>query len=307
MSSTTSDGSRQPGLIVCCVIMLILAVTSVALRCWSIWGSRTHRFGFDDAFAIITLDACITFPKLSVLCFYHRVFKRGGTWVRPVLWVVGALCVGWLIGSWFATVFQCTPVRASWETVAGSTCVKQWKFFTGTAVPNGILDVTILIIPLPLLWSLQMTRPKKFMLTGMSICGHSVVVVSIGRLITLLKAGSSLESDLTWSTIDYICWVQCEGPVSLMSVCLPNIMELGRRLRQQWTKNTTGRSFSLSATKKTASDLLGGKQSLYSLEDDRETILKGHRSGTPSVYHINTTTSFEVTRLGSVSEWNSTV
>jgi hypothetical protein len=29
------------------------------------------------------------------------------------------------------------------------------------------------LIPLPLLWSLHMTKTKKFMLTGLFICGYS--------------------------------------------------------------------------------------------------------------------------------------
>ncbi|KAJ5807082.1 hypothetical protein N7474_010674 [Penicillium riverlandense] len=273
MSSTESDGNRQPGLITLCVVMLILAVASVALRCWSIWGSRTHKFGYDDVFAILTLpfiiaesalifywisqglgrhsatlpisnqlegpkiifaaaylyDACITFPKLSVLCFYDRVLRRGGTWVRPTLWVVGTLCVCWLIGS----------------------CA--------------ILDVIILLIPLPLLWTLQMTKAKKVMLSGLFVCGYSVVIVSLGRLVTLLKAGSALEADLTWSTIEYICWVQCEGPISLIAM-------------------------SLSASKQTASDLLSGKRSFRPLEEDREAILMDHYSGAPKRHNFNTTT-----------------
>ncbi|KAJ5100497.1 hypothetical protein N7456_006549 [Penicillium angulare] len=328
MSSTDSDGNRQPGLIALCVVMLTLAVTSVALRCVSILTSRTHKFGYDDLFAILTLpfiiaesilifywislglgrhsatlpvsnqlagpkiifaaaylyDACITFPKLAVLCFYYRVFRRGGVWVTPTLWVVGGLCTCWLIGSWIATTLQCTPIRASWETVAGSKCVKQSTFFTATAAPSAILDVIILLIPLPLLWALQMTRMKKAMLTGIFICGYSVVIVSLGRLITLLKAGSGLEADLTWTTIEYICWVQCEGPISLMSVCLPNIMELGRRLRSV-TNGSRKSAISSLVSRRTASS--------YTPEDDRNAILMTHDSGCLNEIHVNAT--FEAT------------
>ena len=52
-------------------------------------------------------------------------------------------------------------------------------------------------------------------------------MVSIGRLVSIAKAGASLEADLTWSTITYLEWVQCEGPLSVISVCLPNILNLG--------------------------------------------------------------------------------
>lgn len=68
-----------------------------------------------------------------------------------------------------------------------------------------------------------------------------VIVVSVGRLIAIANAGSSLEEDLTWSTIDYIMWVQCESPVSLISICLPNMLQLIRHLRKRWriTNNNT--------------------------------------------------------------------
>ncbi|CAI7668047.1 unnamed protein product [Penicillium palitans] len=332
MSSAESDGNRQPGLIALCVLMLLLAVISVALRCWSIWGSRNHKFGYDDAFAILTLpfiiaefslgfywislglgrhsatlpvsnqlvgpkiifaaaylyDLCITLPKLSVLCFYYRVLRRGATWVPPTLWAVGALCVCWLIGSGLLTTFQCTPIDAAWEAVPDSRCFTQWKFFTATAAPSAMLDLIILLIPLPLLWSLHMTKAKKAMLIGLFICGYSVIILSLGRLITLLKASSALEEDLTWSTIGYICWVQCEGLISLMSVCLPNIMELGRRLRSR-NKQPTASTLALSGSKQTASELLSGNRSLHPLEEDREEY-----SGNSNRHHIKTT--IEATR-----------
>ena len=55
---------------------------------------------------------------------------------------------------------------------------------------------------------------------------NSVIVVSIGRLVSIANAGAGLEADLTWSTITYLKWVQCEGPLSVISVCLPNIFNL---------------------------------------------------------------------------------
>lgn len=62
---------------------------------------------------------------------------------------------------------------------------------------------------------------------------RSVIVVSIGRLVSLASAGSGLLDDLTWTTIPYIMWVQCEGPISVMSVSLPNIVHLLKLLREK--------------------------------------------------------------------------
>lgn len=90
MSSAESDGNRQPGLIALCVSMLILAVVSVALRCWSISGSRNRKFGYDDAFAILTLVRavpCSGFRRLGAehcvvtLCLIALHYRRIRRWI----------------------------------------------------------------------------------------------------------------------------------------------------------------------------------------------------------------------------------
>jgi hypothetical protein len=60
----------------------------------------------------------------------------------------------------------------------------------------------------------------------------SVIVTSCSRLITLAKLGNNLTTDFTWNDITYIKWVQCEGALSILSACLPNIVSFGRRVHQ---------------------------------------------------------------------------
>lgn len=79
-------------------------------------------------------------------------------------------------------------------------------------------------------------------------------MVLIGRLVPVAQAGTALLDDITcelrWpkdiamdfmstadftaigSTLTYIKWVQCEGPVSLISVCLPFIFHLFKGVHQ---------------------------------------------------------------------------
>ena len=55
MESQDQGGNRQPELIALCTVMLILAALAVILRCLAIFLSKTHRFGWDDIFAVVTL------------------------------------------------------------------------------------------------------------------------------------------------------------------------------------------------------------------------------------------------------------
>lgn len=70
--------------------------------------------------------------------------------------------------------------------------------------------------------------------------GNSVIVVSIGRLVAVAKAGAGLEADLTWSAVTYIEWAQCEGPLSVISVCMPNIFNLCNLIRTYGLRSVLG-------------------------------------------------------------------
>ncbi|OTA63676.1 hypothetical protein K449DRAFT_381414 [Hypoxylon sp. EC38] len=184
-------------------------------------------------------DFNISLPKFSVLFFYHRIFARASKWFTIAVWTVGIMNVAWLVGAFGSTLFQCTPIHAAWEVVPGSTCISQWGFFFGTAVPSTVIDLFILLMPMPLLWGLQAPVSRRIMVGVVFLCGYSVIVASIGRLVTLARAGPQLfVGDLTWSTIGYIEWVQCEGPISLMSVCLPNIFRFVKRVHEKGVKGT---------------------------------------------------------------------
>lgn len=55
MEVSNLEASKQANLIVLCTVMLTLVALAVSLRCWSVFVSPTHKFGFDDFFAILAL------------------------------------------------------------------------------------------------------------------------------------------------------------------------------------------------------------------------------------------------------------
>ncbi|CAJ2512712.1 Uu.00g008310.m01.CDS01 [Anthostomella pinea] len=123
--------------------------------------------------AAFLYDCNIALPKFSALFFYRRIFERTSRWLTVTLWTVAAMNAGWLFSAWISTIFQCTPVNAAWETVPESTCISQWTWFLGTAIPSIVIDFLILIIPLPMLWGLQASASRRIMVGAVFICGYS--------------------------------------------------------------------------------------------------------------------------------------
>lgn len=67
------------------------------------------------------------------------------------------------------TTTQCKPIRFSWEQPLGvsGSCVDLRGAEIGAGVANTVADAAILILPWPMLWSLQMKRARKFQLCAL--------------------------------------------------------------------------------------------------------------------------------------------
>ncbi|KAI1176670.1 hypothetical protein F4777DRAFT_545477 [Nemania sp. FL0916] len=175
-------------------------------------------------------DIAISLPKFSVLFFYRRIFEYTQTWFTVALWTIGVANAGWLIAVLISTALQCTPINAAWEPVPGAKCFNHWDWFIAVSIANIAVDIAILIIPLPILWRLQTTAFRRIMILGIFVFGYSVIVVSIGRFVTLVRGGADTIDDPTWSVVAYLKWAQCESPISLISISLPSIFRLARRI-----------------------------------------------------------------------------
>ncbi|QKX60761.1 uncharacterized protein TRUGW13939_07907 [Talaromyces rugulosus] len=174
----------------------------------------------------------LVLPKFSVLFFYHRIFGKSHQWFYNLIWVAASLNLAWLITTYFCAAFQCDPPKAAWTAVPGAKCIPIGRIYVGTSVVSTIIDLVIILMPVPMLVGLQATKTRRALVLIVFLCGYCVIVTSLGRLVTVAKVGAGLTQDITWSDVTYIKWVQCEGALSIASACLPNIMSFGRRLKQ---------------------------------------------------------------------------
>lgn len=70
------------------------------------------------------------------------------------------------------TVFQCVPLRGVWDKTIDAKCgVDNYKFFYGNSIPNIMTDLALLALPIPSVWSLQIPRAQKVILSGIFVLG----------------------------------------------------------------------------------------------------------------------------------------
>ncbi len=109
--------------------------------------------------------------KISVLCFYQRIFVTARA-TKQLLWITGGLASVWFTSMTLAVIFECTPIRAAWDVEVNGGCINRWSFYMGSAVPSIVLDLILLIIPVPFLWRLQMGTSQKIGLTVTFLLGY---------------------------------------------------------------------------------------------------------------------------------------
>lgn len=104
-----------------------------------------------------------TLTRSSILFFYRRIFisKR----FTIMVWVVLSMVIGYFISCSIAAVFGCEPVSWFWNRDQPGHCMDEIMFFKVNGILNLILDLIVLLLPIPMLWRLQMYTKKKIALS----------------------------------------------------------------------------------------------------------------------------------------------
>ncbi len=122
--------------------------------------------------AIYFYDLGISLPKYSAILFYMRIFRLNSTLYRINVWIALGLVTAWILFAIPSTVFQCTPIRKAWMPLTPGHCISTYQWFLGSAISSVIIDFYIMLLPLPILWTLHTGRSRKIVLTGFFFCAY---------------------------------------------------------------------------------------------------------------------------------------
>lgn len=151
-------------------------------------------------------NASLAFTKFSILFQYLRIFP--GKPFRLACYVTMAIVAtysSWAIVSGFV---NCVPVAKFWIRDLPGSCLNFEAIWFFNAAMNITTDITLLLLPMPLLSKLQLPRTQKIALMGVFAIGILVVVTSILRLSSLRQVAKSPDTSCT----PYSCPLQSTDP-----------------------------------------------------------------------------------------------
>lgn len=127
--------------------------------------------------------------KLSIVFFYMRL--SGVTSKKWMIchWTLAIILILYSIVTVLISVFNCTPLFVNWDIERMSrlkeppACLDSSKIIAGLSVIHVLTDLSLLAVPIFLLWKAQVKRTVKLRIWLVGIVGATSCVTSAVRLV----------------------------------------------------------------------------------------------------------------------------
>ncbi|KAI9883561.1 MAG: hypothetical protein M1823_004659 [Watsoniomyces obsoletus] len=163
--------------------------------------------------------------KLSILMLYLRLFQVKKLF-RTACYILMVITVGYCVSFFFMYAFNCRPLKKTWNALdpTPGTCIDVIMMHYVVGSFNIATDFAILLLPMPLVWQLQLKMSQKIGLLGIFATGAFVCVTTIVRQVIVVR--TLRDFDQAWVVVEEIIWLTIELCVGIICGCLPVMVPL---------------------------------------------------------------------------------
>ncbi|GAP91521.1 putative integral membrane protein [Rosellinia necatrix] len=179
--------------------------------------------------------------KLSILFLYNRLFSVN-TSFRPRVIALGIVVLGFWIGTVVSDLLNCIPLEWTWLNSLDDPryCFNYNYYWLATGVVEAVIDIAIILLPIPIIVRLRLNRGKKFGIAGVFLVGIFVIVSGIVKVILSYAPNSrepSFSQTQVWTTVHSCTGIVC----ACLPVCWPLLKFLGKLHPSSWFASTVTR------------------------------------------------------------------
>ncbi|KAK8135070.1 hypothetical protein PG984_007082 [Apiospora sp. TS-2023a] len=174
---------------------------------------------------------CGAAAKLSLTVFYLRLSPL--KWYRRATWATMGIVGVYSIIMICCMAFACTPVVKIWRPNVRGTCLDRRALYTASASMNTLTDIMLFVLPIPMVYGLQMPIKRRLVALGVFAAGLLAIITSLVRFAYL--PGYLGSRDQTWATAPLSLWTSIE--VNLFVICpsMLTLYEFFHETKRRWT------------------------------------------------------------------------
>ncbi|KAK4187027.1 hypothetical protein QBC35DRAFT_385940 [Podospora australis] len=158
----------------------------------------------------------------SIVLFYLRIFAIGNG--KPI--IIGTMIVNLLgsIGIAGLLGLQCLPVSyfwTRWDGLHDGYCISLGVSVWTSGIIIMILDLWVLLLPLPFVAKLQLSKRKRIGISFMLVVGVSIVAFSLYKFYVGQSTERSPNPPVVFANI--VIWASLEMNIGIICACLPGV------------------------------------------------------------------------------------
>ncbi|KAK0125938.1 hypothetical protein ONS95_007562 [Cadophora gregata] len=206
-----------------CIIGLLSNILGGGgLHAWDISAASMVGYQKFQYAATIIYGPCVWSIKVTLLLILVRVF----TPFRRIITAVWSFIFVMLLYYIIVTIVKinvCNPIRAAWDPTVPGKCLNDYLLFSIDTSLSILTDLIVLLLPIPLVWSLKVTAKKKLRTIALLGTGGVATACSIARLVLVLRLDNSPHQlgDQTVSLQRINLLVTAEIGIGIICACLP--------------------------------------------------------------------------------------
>ncbi|ETS73970.1 hypothetical protein PFICI_13836 [Pestalotiopsis fici W106-1] len=174
---------------------------------------------------VLLYNLCLCATKSMFFFQYYRVVKDI-TKLKIIYSLVGVLVMAWSIGQVILILVNCVPIAGNWDPNIDAKCMTLPETYGiwMTSAGNLATDVIILILPIPVVWNLNLKKKPKLILRGVFCLGFFTCLISSLRMFALKKT-----ADMTYDAASLLCWSIAEVASGVTCACIPTLRPLASK------------------------------------------------------------------------------
>ncbi|KAF2744763.1 hypothetical protein M011DRAFT_407778 [Sporormia fimetaria CBS 119925] len=178
----------------------------------------------------VVIPMALCFVKLSI-AFFLLSLTRGTRYGR-VCWVIIGFLIAFMIFTFLTLILGCMPIQANWDFALrpppmGTGKAKCMPYTTyrniafANSITNIVTDIVLAVMPVPLVWTLQVNKRTKASL--ILILGLGFFACAAGIVKTPLLFHFFDDFDSTGHRSWYYAWQMIEMNVAIIAATLPSL------------------------------------------------------------------------------------
>lgn len=125
-------------------------------------------------------------------------------------------------------IFACWPREKIWDPLLPGKCVDPIAILIASSAINCATDIVILVLPIVMVWRLQMSKHRKWSVSAIFATGAFACVCSLMRVVSAVRLIG--DQDLTYDLVVQSLWANGEVGSGIVAGCMLSMPQLFRHL-----------------------------------------------------------------------------